>query len=80
MKCADAKEAFSEYTQMAMGSPSKKAKHQPGMLILILDELDQLRSQDSGILYSLFGLPQVSFSCLAHASLSSQIPKYDASS
>lgn len=37
----------------------KKGSKTKGMLILILDELDSLRSQDCSILYSLFALPQV---------------------
>ena len=45
--------------QLPAHTPAKKGKGSSGMLILILDELDQLRSQDCSILYRLFSLPQV---------------------
>jgi Cdc6-like AAA superfamily ATPase len=54
----DAHAALRELVQVSQAPLSKKGK-QPGMLILILDEMDQLISQDCGILYSLFTLPQV---------------------
>lgn len=44
--------------QAPPATPLKKGK-QPGMLVLILDEMDQLISQDCTILYTLFSLPQV---------------------
>ncbi len=57
---SDTEEALREYCQLHPQTPAKKGKTSGhGMLILVLDELDQLRSQDCNILYSLFSLPQV---------------------
>ncbi len=54
----EAHAALRELAQAPLATPSKKGK-QAGVLILILDEMDQLISQDRAILYSLFSLPQV---------------------
>lgn len=58
----DAEQVFRDFCQMQSVIQAKKGKgYGTGMLILILDELDQLRSQDCSILNSLFSIPQVGF-------------------
>ena len=60
IRCPDPQEALKDYVQLPISNtPVKKGGLPHSMLILILDELDSLRSQDCSILYSLFGLPQV---------------------
>ena len=54
----DAQAGLRELAQAPQATPSKKGK-QAGMLVLILDEMDQLLSQDCAILYTLFSIPQV---------------------
>ena len=46
--------------QPQQSTPVKKSRqHTQGMLVLILDEMDQLMSQSRSVLYELFALPQV---------------------
>ena len=60
IRCPDPQEALKEYVHLpTSNTPMKKGSQSQSMLILILDELDSLRSQDCSILYSLFGLLQV---------------------
>lgn len=59
LKYPEALEALRECVQLPLGTPAKKGKAPPRMLMLILDELDLLRSQDCNILYNLFALTQV---------------------
>ena len=42
-----------------LGTPSKSRRAR-GMAVIVLDEMDQLLSQDHSVLYDLFRLPQAS--------------------
>lgn len=62
--CEDSLQALKELVTQPQGTPAKRAGKR-GMLLLILDEMDRLASQDRGILHELFSLPQV----LGHTSI-----------
>ena len=53
--------ALKDFVQQPLQStPMKKSRqHTQGMLVLILDEMDQLMCQSRSVLYELFALPQV---------------------